>query len=98
MFTLIFLLSSFTGAFAQQPSQDYSKFGKIATMVVTEDYPGQEVVEYKYEGRKQAAENKVMDSFRFEIMENGKKKFVTVRVTHDTKTGKALTITLEESE
>jgi hypothetical protein len=98
LFTLIFLFGSFTATFAEQPGLDYKKFGKIATAVVMEDYPGQELVDYKYEGREKTAENKVVDSFRFEVNVNGKKQFVTVRITHDNMAGKELNITLEESK
>jgi hypothetical protein len=98
IFTFMFIFGLFTTTFAEQPGLDYKKFGKIATAVVMEDYPGQKVVDYKYEGREKTAENKVVDSFRFEVIVNEKKKFVTVRITHDNLAGKELTITLEESK
>jgi tricorn protease-like protein len=94
----MFLFGSLTSAFAEPQGLDYKRFGSIATAIVTADYPGQQVVEYKYEGRAKTAENKVTDSFRFEVMVNGKKQFVTVRITHDNQEGKELTIKLEEEK
>lgn len=96
--TLLCIFGSLSSTYAEQPGLDYKKFGKIATVVVTEDYPGQQVVEYKYVGRETLAENKVMDSFQFEVMVNGKKQMVTVKISHDNKVGKELTITVEEKK
>ncbi|WP_066059446.1 DUF3889 domain-containing protein [Robertmurraya korlensis] len=98
IFTLVLIVTSFAAGHAEQPGLDYKKFGRIATAVVIEDYPGQKVVEYKYEGREKLAENKVLDSFRFQVMVNGKGQFVTVKITHDNSAGKELTITLEEEK
>lgn len=98
IFTLVLIFSTFTAGHAEQPSLDYKKFGRIATAVVIEDYPGQKVVEYKYQGREKLAENMVLDSFRFEVMVNGKEQFVTVKITHDNRAGKELTITVEEEK
>jgi hypothetical protein len=98
IFTLVLIFTSFAVGHAVQPGLDYKKFGRIATAVVIEDYPGQKVVEYKYEGREKLAENKVLDSFRFQVMVNGKEQFVTVKITHDNSAGKELTITLEEEK
>lgn len=77
---------------------DYKKFGRIATAVVTEDYPSNQVVDYKYQGRQKADANKVIDSFRFKVMISGKEQFVTVKITHDNQAGKELTITLIEEK
>ncbi|MGS2780321.1 DUF3889 domain-containing protein [Robertmurraya sp. GLU-23] len=96
--TLLCIFGSLSSTYAEQPGLDYKKFGRIATAVVTEDYPGQQVVEYKYVGREKLAENKVLDSFRFEVMVNGKEQFVTVKITHDNSAGKELTITLVEEK
>lgn len=98
IFTLLCIFGSLSSTNAEQPGLDYKKFGKIATAIVTEDYPGQQVVDYKYVGRESLAENKVMDSFQFEVMANGKKQIVTVKISHDNKAGKELTITVEEKK
>ncbi|MGM0846318.1 MAG: DUF3889 domain-containing protein [Bacillota bacterium] len=47
--TMLFLLAS-QPSLAQQP--DYEKFGRIATAVVKEDYTGEKLTDYKYDGRK----------------------------------------------
>ncbi|MEK3989071.1 DUF3889 domain-containing protein [Robertmurraya sp. FSL R5-0851] len=94
--TILCVFGSLSSTHAEQPGLDYKKFGKIATAIVTEDYPGQQVVEYKYVGRERLAENKVVDSFQYEVMVNGQKKIVTVKITHDNSVGKELTIALEE--
>lgn len=95
---LLFLMSvSITSVYAQQ-GQDYQKFGRIATAVVKEDYPGQDVVEYQYLGRRKADETKVIDTFRFEVMKNDKPLFVHIRIIHDLKDTKHLSLTLEEKE
>lgn len=95
--TIFIFLGLVTPSFAEQ-GLDYKKFGRIATAVVIEDYPEEKVVDYKYEGRKKANEKMVVDSFRFKVMDNGKEKFVTVRITHDDLSGKELTITLTEEK
>lgn len=95
--TIVIFLGLVTPSFAEQ-ALDYKKFGRIATAVVVEDYPEEKVVDYKYEGRKQTNESMVVDSFRFKVMDNGKEKFVTVRITHDNLAGKELTITLTEEK
>lgn len=94
---LFFMSISLTNVYAQQ-GQDYQKFGRIATAVVKEDYPGQDVVEYQYLGRRKADETKVIDTFRFEVMKNEKPVFVHVRIIHDLKDTKQLSLTLEEKE
>lgn len=95
--SLLFMTVSLTSAYAQQ-EQDYQKFGRIATAVVKEDYPGQDVVDYQYLGRRKANETKVIDTFRFEVMKNDKPLFVHIRVIHDLKDKKSLSLMLEEKE
>lgn len=94
---LFFTSVSLTNVYAQQ-GQDYQKFGRIATAVVKEDYPDQDVVEYQYLGRRKADETKVIDTFRFEVMKNDKPVFVHIRIIHDLKDKKHLSLTLEEKE
>jgi len=77
---------------AQQP--DYEKYGRIAIAVVKEDYPGDEVKEYQYMGRKKISETKVEDSFRFQVTENNQNVMVNVQITHDVRNNKLLTITV----
>ncbi|MGM0753267.1 MAG: DUF3889 domain-containing protein [Bacillota bacterium] len=91
--TVFFLLFS-SQAYAQPT--DYQKFGRIATAVIKEDYPGQPVKDYKYQGRKKMTENKVADSFEFTVQENGAEKKVSVVVVHDLDNEKILNITVQE--
>ena len=51
---------------------DYEKYGRIAMAVIKEDFPGEEVRDYKYLGRKQNSENEVVDSFQFKLTDEGK--------------------------
>lgn len=81
-----------------QQNPDYEKFGRIATLVVKEDYPGEEVVDYKYMGRQDTADNKVVDSFQFQVKKDGRPQAVLVKVTHDLKNDKEFTLTLEEQK
>jgi hypothetical protein len=96
LFTVLLLgaiLFSFsTSTQAQQP--DYEKYGKIAIAVVKADYPGEEVRDYKYLGRKKINDTTVEDSFRFQVQEDTKKIDVIVRVNHDLSNNKTLTITV----
>ncbi|WP_080847658.1 DUF3889 domain-containing protein [Cytobacillus gottheilii] len=77
---------------------DYEKYGRIATVVVKEDYPGEDVVEYKYGGRRKLTENEVMDSFVFIVKEDGKDKTILVKVTHLLSDNKSLSLTVEEQK
>ena len=87
-----FLFNFSSSTQAQNP--DYEKYGKIAMAVVIADYPGDEVRDYKYLGRKQINDTTVEDSFRFQVQEDNKKVDVIVRVNHDLSNNKTLTITL----
>lgn len=80
--------------FAQKP--DYEKYGRIAISVVKEDYPGKDVVEYEYKGRQKISNTEVMDSFRFEVLENGKPTFVLVKIIHNLNNEKLLNLSVEE--
>lgn len=77
--TLIFL--SVQPALAQQP--DYQKFGRIATAVVKEDYTGEKLADYKYDGRKTLSSGQVQDSFTFEVVKGSKDIIVKVNVVHN---------------
>jgi hypothetical protein len=74
----------------------YEKYGRIATAIVREDYPGQPLKEYQYEGRRRNRDGTFTDSFRFEVTEDGKPIFVKVEISHDGKKGKTLLIRVRE--
>ncbi|EIJ82008.1 hypothetical protein PB1_03685 [Bacillus methanolicus PB1] len=80
-------------AIAQQP--DYEKYGRIAIVVVKEDFPEDEVKEYTYLGRKKISETDVMDSFKFKVTEKGKPITVVVYITHSLANKKLLSLTVE---
>lgn len=96
LISLCCLVSFSDLGYAQNP--DYEKYGRIAITVVKEDYPGDEIKEYQYLGRKNISETKVEDSFRFQVQEQNQKFNVTVRVTHDIKTNKLLTINVNSKK
>lgn len=77
---------------AQGP--DYEKYGRIAIAVIKEDFPGEEVRDYKYLGRKQNSEDEVADSFQFKVMDEGKPVLATVQITHNLKNDKLLTLSV----
>ncbi|MBP2242213.1 hypothetical protein J2Z40_002786 [Cytobacillus eiseniae] len=77
---------------------DYEKYGRIATAVVIEDYPGEEVVEYEYTGRQKLTETNVTDSFTFQVKEDGKPVTVVVKITHSLDNSKTLTMSVEEKQ
>ncbi|MBS4176495.1 DUF3889 domain-containing protein [Lederbergia citrea] len=81
---------------SQQP--DYVKYGRIATAVVKEDYPGEEVVDYQYVGRQKLSNTVVMDSFSFQVKENNKPVTVIVKISHSLNNKKLLNLTVEEKK
>ncbi|WP_156422687.1 DUF3889 domain-containing protein [Bacillus sp. FJAT-29937] len=99
LFCILFTISLFMNvhslAFAQN---GYEKYGRIATAVVKEDYPGEEVIEFQYAGRKQISETDVVDSFVFEVKENNQLKKVTVNISHSLKNNKLLQLTVDEQK
>ncbi|MGR3763370.1 DUF3889 domain-containing protein [Rossellomorea sp. NS-SX7] len=98
LMAIFFLLFS-SNVQAQQPQpSDYAKFGRIATAVIKEDYPGQPLKDYKYQGRQKIDENKLADSFEFTVQENNAEKKVIVKVIHDLDNEKTLNITVEEQK
>jgi hypothetical protein len=95
MAALIFLLSAnVLAAIAQRP--DYEKYGRIATAVIKEDFPGEPVQDYHYVGRKQKSEEEVVDSFQFKVTVDGKPILATVQITHNPKNNKLLSLTVTE--
>jgi uncharacterized protein YxeA len=93
LFTVLFMFQ--TGAMAAE-KPDYEKYGQIAIMVVKTDFPGEEVTEYQYLGRKKLGNEQVEDSFLFTVNENGKKVDVTVRIRHSLANKKLLNLTVEQ--
>ncbi len=82
------------GTNAQRP--DYEKYGRIATAVIKEDFPGEEVQDYKYMGRKQINDQQVLDSFQYKVNVNGKPVFMTVQITHDLKNDRLVSLSVTE--
>lgn len=80
-----------------QEKPDYEKYGRIATAVVKADFPSDEVVEYEYQGRStQPGGDIVIDSFKFEVKDNGKDIFVIIKVAHHLKNKKLIQLTVAE--
>jgi hypothetical protein len=79
---------------AERP--DYEKFGRIATAVVKEDYPGQPVYDYKYQGRTKGSGYNVIDTFVFLVKDQEQEKKVTVKITHNVQNSKMLNLTVSE--
>jgi ribosomal protein L21E len=97
MLMAVFFLLFTSSVQAQQPS-DYEKFGRIATAVIKEDYPGQPLKEYKYQGRQKMDENKLADYFEFTVQDNNAEKKVIVKVVHDLNNEKTLNISVAEKK
>ncbi|MFU8690051.1 DUF3889 domain-containing protein [Rossellomorea sp. FS2] len=93
---IICLLSILFPCLANATEVDYKKFGRIASVVVKEDYPGQAVKDYHYLGRKQLTSEKVSDTFEFTVQENNRDKRVLIIVVHDLENEKTLNITVHE--
>jgi hypothetical protein len=91
---ILLLSANVLGAMAQRP--DYEKYGRIATAVIKEDFPGEAVKDYLYVGRKQKSNDEVVDSFQFKVTDNGKPVIATVHITHNLKNNKLLTLTVTE--
>jgi uncharacterized protein YxeA len=91
---ILLLTANVLAAMAQRP--DYEKYGRIATAVIKEDYPGEELKDYLYAGRKQKSNDEVVDSFQFKVNENGKPIVATVLITHNLKNNKLLTLAVTE--
>jgi hypothetical protein len=93
---LLILLLSLNGTYANAQRPDYEKYGRIATAVIKEDFPGEPVKDYQYMGRKQLSDGQVMDSFQYKLTDNGKPVLATVQITHDLKSNKLLNLTVTE--
>ncbi|RSD29215.1 DUF3889 domain-containing protein [Mesobacillus subterraneus] len=79
---------------AQRP--DYEKYGRIATGVIKEDYPGEEIRDYQYMGRKQLSNDQVLDSFQYKVSVNGKPVLATVQITHHLKNNRLVSLSVTE--
>ncbi|MGE7876578.1 DUF3889 domain-containing protein [Peribacillus muralis] len=91
---LLFQAGSISAEAAEKP--DYEKYGKIAIAVVQADYPGNEVTDYEYKGRKTVAKNFVEDDFKFLVASNGVEFNVIVTVQHDLRNKKLLSLKVAE--
>lgn len=94
---MFFLFSFDLSAYAAQ-KPNYEKYGQIAIAVVKADYPGEDVVEYQFNGRTKISDSAVVDSFTFEVKENNRLKKVTVKISHSLKDEKLLLLTVEEEK
>jgi Protein of unknown function (DUF3889) len=97
--TIVILSTAFFLLFSSQAHAepvDYEKFGRIATAVIKEDYPGQPLKDYQYKGRQKMSENKVSDAFEFTVQENNAEKKVVVVVVHNLDNEKVLNISVKE--
>ncbi|WP_421384006.1 DUF3889 domain-containing protein [Bacillus salacetis] len=95
IFSLVFFMVGSQQAFAQQ---GYQKYGRIATAVVKEDYTGEKLADYKYDGRKTLAGGKIEDAFTFDVMKDGKEVSVKVRIVHNPAKPNDLSISVNESQ
>ncbi|AOH53675.1 hypothetical protein ABE28_004875 [Peribacillus muralis] len=93
---LLFQSGSILVEAAEKP--DYEKYGKIAIAVVQADYPGNEVTDYEYKGRKTVAKNFVEDDFKFLVSANGVEFNVIVTVQHDLRNKKLLSLKVAEQK
>ncbi|MDQ0414679.1 DUF3889 domain-containing protein [Mesobacillus stamsii] len=77
---------------AQRP--DYERYGRIATAVIKEEFPGEASQDYKYMGRNQMDDLTVQDSFQYKITGKEKPVFMTVQVTHDLKNNRLISLSI----
>lgn len=95
---LVVFLVLINGQVSAAEKPDYEKYGKIAIVVVQADYPGDEVTDYEYLGRKTLENGQVEDSFLFLISDKGSEFNVTVKIKHNLSNDKLLNLTVEESK
>lgn len=96
LLTIGLFMSTSSVTTAENP--DYEKYGRIAIAVVKEDYPGEEVVEYKYEGRQKISDTDVTDTFVFQVKENDKPLKVIIKISHSLNNNKLLSLTVQEQQ
>jgi hypothetical protein len=95
IFSLVFCMLGSQQAFAQQ---GYEKYGRIAAAVVKEDYTGEKLADYKYDGRKTLSGGRVQDSFTFDVVKDTKEVTVKVNVVHNPAKPSDLNISVIEVE
>ncbi|PLR97864.1 DUF3889 domain-containing protein [Bacillus sp. T33-2] len=96
MLSCLFLQFGSGADAANTERQDYEKYGRIAMAVIKEDYPGQPVRDYQYLGRRQADQNNVTDSFKFQLTQNGQPRTATVHVTHNLQNNRLVSLSVTE--
>ncbi|MGF2615174.1 DUF3889 domain-containing protein [Rossellomorea vietnamensis] len=94
IFSMVLFFLAGQPSLAQQP--DYQKFGRIATAVVKEDYTGEKLADYKYDGRKTLSGGQIQDSFTFNVKKDGKDVVVKVNVVHNPDKPKDLNLSVIE--
>ncbi|WP_409253251.1 DUF3889 domain-containing protein [Bacillus sp. SCS-153A] len=90
---VLFMMGSSQQALAQQ---DYQKYGRIATAVVKEDYTGEKLADYKYDGRKTLQGGQIEDAFTFDVVKDGQEVTVKVKVVHNPDKPQDLNISVSE--
>lgn len=96
LFATMIILQSMNSLAVRAQSPDYEKYGRIAITVIKEDFPGEEVRDYQYMGRKQLSDGQVVDSFQFKVTADGKPLLASVQITHDLKNNRLLNLTVTE--
>ncbi|MEH6946619.1 DUF3889 domain-containing protein [Bacillus sp. JJ634] len=93
---LMFMMLTQAGFISVQQGNNYEKYGRTAIAVVQADYPGDEVTDYQYEGRKVLEKGTVEDRFLFLVKEQGKELNVRVKIKHSLSNNKLLNLSVEE--
>ncbi|MFB5284487.1 DUF3889 domain-containing protein [Peribacillus sp. Hz7] len=93
---LMFMMLTQAGFISVQQGNNYEKYGRIAIAVVQADYPGDEVTDYQYEGRKVLEKGTVEDRFLFLVKEQGKEFNVRVKIKHSLSNNKLLNLSVQE--
>ncbi|USK70945.1 DUF3889 domain-containing protein [Peribacillus asahii] len=93
---LMFMMLTQAGFISVQQGNNYEKYGRISIAVVQADYPGDEVTDYQYEGRKVLEKGTVEDRFLFLVKEQGKEFNVRVKIKHSLSNNKLLNLSVEE--
>jgi len=93
---LMFMMLTQAGFISVQQGNNYEKYGRVAIAVVQADYPGDEVTDYQYEGRKVLEKGTVEDRFLFLVKEQGKEFNVRVKIKHSLSNNKLLNLSVEK--
>jgi hypothetical protein len=92
----MFMMLTQAGFISVQQGNNYEKYGRVAVAVVQADYPGDQVTDYQYEGRKVLEKGTVEDRFLFLVKEQGKEFNVRVKIKHSLSNNKLLNLSVEE--